>query len=376
MPTWLYNKSETPEASSGGKWASPSEFFRNGDHSRFHYQPTKWPRSPPRVPLDACKMPGPWHSGKKGGCNSTLGAWNKLKTILGRNICIPSDTELWNNPAVTIQGEVLKCPLWAKAGIRYFSDIIYQNKIRSFEYFETKFKLPKKEIFQYLRLKNWLGTNFIFNYEQQKSNIEELLLNKGEKKKLIGKTYGLLIEAQIGNYSLQKIYERWNNDLRVSNIADIWKECLNETKYITANENLRLIQYKLMTRIYYTKSRINTFDPSSSVLCIKCDSHEDTIFHAFWDCYKIQSGWKEIHEWLTQNASIRLELTPQLYIIQNTNKLKYPLGWIVNFSALVYKKLILKHWKNVQAPTLQEWKGLMKYYIHIHCKKGFSNQAK
>ena len=78
--------------------------------------------------------------------NSTLGAWKKLKSILGRDICIPSSTELWNNPAVTIQGEVLKGPLWAKAGIRYFSDIIFQNKIRPFDYFETKYKLPKKEM--------------------------------------------------------------------------------------------------------------------------------------------------------------------------------------------------------------------------------------
>ena len=136
-------------------------------------------------------------------------------------------------------------------------------------------------------------------------------------------------------------------------------------KNLTANENLRLIQYKLMTRIYYTKSKINKFDPSSSALCVKCDSHEDTILHAFWDCYKVQNGWKEIYEWLTQNASIKMKFTPQLCIIQDTSETRYPVGWIVNFSALVYKKLILKHWKDVLAPSLQEWKGLMKYYIHI-----------
>ena len=63
----------------------------------------------------------------------------------------------------------------------------------------------------------------------------------------------------------------------------------------TTNENLRLIQYKLMTRIYYTKSKIDKCDASISPVCVKCGIHKETIIHAFWECEKVCNGWLEIH---------------------------------------------------------------------------------
>lgn len=65
---------------------------------------------------------------------------------------------------------------------------------------------------------------------------------------------------------------------------------------ITINENLHLMQYKLMPRIYYAKSKIHKFDSSSSTLCVKCCSQDDTIIQAFWECEKIKKVWMEIQE--------------------------------------------------------------------------------
>lgn len=51
-----------------------------------------------------------------------------------------------------------------------------------------------------------------------------------------------------------------------------------------------------MTRIYYTKSKIHKFDSSSSTLCVKSCSQDNTITHAFWECEKIKKAWMEIQE--------------------------------------------------------------------------------
>ena len=61
----------------------------------------------------------------------------------------------------------------------------------------------------------------------------------------------------------------------------------------------------------------------------------------------------------------KFEFTVMRCIFQNTDTFKYPIGWMVIFSSLVYKKLILKDWKGSEAPSLQLWKGLMKYYLSI-----------
>ncbi len=138
--------------------------------------------------------------------------------------------------------------------------------------------------------------------------------------------YRHLIEAQADNYSLQKIYEGWNKDLKIRITVEIWKDCLNLTNTFTTNENLRLIQYKLMTRIYYSKSRINKFDASFSPVCTKCGKHKDTLIHAFWECEKVYKGWLEIQKWMTNTCKIKVKLTALNSIFQKTDELKYPIG--------------------------------------------------
>ena len=149
-------------------------------------------------------------------------------------------------------------------------------------------------------------------------------MNSGEKRKLIGKVYNSLIEAQREEYSLQKIYEGWNKDLNITDTNIIWKESLNLTNNITTNENLH-IQYKLMTTIYYTKSKIHKFDSSSSALCVKCCTQEDTIIHAFWECDKVKRIWMEIQNWMANTCGTDFKLALQC-IFQKIDHLKCPIG--------------------------------------------------
>ena len=158
-----------------------------------------------------------------------------------------------------------------------------------------EFNWTNKELFRYFQLKSWITDNFEpLSSSSDPPAIQRLFLNPDENKKWIGKVYKHLVEVQENNYSLQKIYEGWNKDLNITNSDSIWKQCLSTTNTITTNENLRLIQYKLMTRIYYTRSKINTFDASFSPVCVKCGIYKETIIHAFWECEKVRKGWLEI----------------------------------------------------------------------------------
>ena len=44
---------------------------------------------------------------------------------------------------------------------------------------------------------------------------------------------------------------------------------------------------------------------------------------------------------------------------------RYPMGWQITFSSLIFKKLILKNWKNENAPSVECWKNSMKYYLNL-----------
>ena len=64
-----------------------------------------------------------------------------------------------------------------------------------------------------------------------------------------------------------------------------WKECLQFTNKVTTNENLRLIQFKVMTQIYFSRDKIYTFDSNSSDKCLK-GTQSDSLIHTFWFCRK------------------------------------------------------------------------------------------
>ena len=144
-----------------------------------------------------------------------------------------------------------------------------------------------------------------------------------------------------------------------------WKEAMNLTNMVTTNENLRLIQYKLMTRTYYTRDRLKKIDSKTSDLCIKCKSQPDSLLHAFWECPKVRNEWRKIEEWMSDICKRKMDFPPKTCIFQHTENVRYPMGWQIIFSSLIFKKLILKNWKNENAPSVESWKNSMKYYLNL-----------
>ena len=144
-----------------------------------------------------------------------------------------------------------------------------------------------------------------------------------------------------------------------------WKEAMNLTNMVTTNENLRLIQYKLMTRTYYTRDRLKKFDSKTSDLCIKCKSQPDSLLHAFWECPKIRNEWRKIEEWMSNICQRKMDFSSDKCIFQHMENVRYPMGWQIMFSSLIFKKLILKNWKNENAPSVEYWKNSMKYYLNL-----------
>ena len=288
----------------------------------------------------------------------------KIEKILGQEIEIPKHIQLWNNPSITIQDATICWEQWKTAGIQTLEDMTNHDLICTYKDLKEKYKIEDTEIFRYLQLTNWMRNNIDCGYGGP-TEIGKILKRKDDKKiGLTGRIYNILMTADSSDTLLQNIYNKWTIDLNID--AGIrWKECLHLTNKITTNENLRLIQYKLMTRIYYSRDKINKFDSTSSNKCLKCKTESDSLIHAFWYCEKIRESWKEIEEWLSTICKSRIAFTPQTCLFQNTINLKYPTGWQITFSSLIYKKLILQNWKNEDAPSVDRWKRRMKYYLNL-----------
>lgn len=74
----------------------------------------------------------------------------------------------------------------------------------------------------------------------------------------------------------------------------------------TTNENLRLIQFKLMARIYYTTDKLNTFNNNLSAKCLHCAENEDSLMHAFWHCIDMKDSRESIERWLSKHTKNKI----------------------------------------------------------------------
>ena len=296
--------------------------------------------------------------------NSTVNAWKNMKKILGQDIGIPKHIQIWNNPSIRIQNVPLNWEAWINSGIQKLSDIINNNCLMSFQELKDKYKLNDREIFKYLQLKNWVIENLDLG-EKMPTKLCDMVKKRDKMRPLIGAVYNTLIDAEDNEEMLKNIYNKWNNDLGIEDAKYKWKGCLQRTYKTTTNENLRLIQYKLMTRMYYTRDKINKFDPTSSDRCLKCCTQKDSLIHAFWQCEKVRKTWEKIERILSINCNCTVEFTPMICLFQNTEAIRQPIDRQILFSSLVYKKLLLQYWKNKEAPSVQDWKSLMKYYLSI-----------
>ena len=208
----------------------------------------------------------------------------------------------------------------------------------SYKDLKEKFKISDTEIFRFLQIKNWIKNNLDLTFGAP-SVLEKILEKKEVKnRRLIGATYGELQKAENNDILLQNIYDKWKTDLDMDISGSRWKEAMNLTYKVTTNENLRLIQCKLMTRIYYTRDRLKKFDSKTSDLCIKCKLQPDSLLHSFWECPKIRNEWRKIEEWMSDICKRKMDFSVEKCIFQLMDNVRYPMGWQIMFSSLIFKK--------------------------------------
>ena len=204
--------------------------------------------------------------------NSALIAWNKILKNLHQEIRLPRHIAIWNNPSINIQGVPLHWETWIKSGIQRLSDVIKHNTVVPFSELKNKYNLKDTELFRYTQLKNWI----IRNFDSGKNTRPEI--------SNIFKTV------------------KWTEDL-AAEVKEKWKECLSLTYKLTTNENLHLIQFRVMTRVYHTRNNICKFDNTASDKCLKCKRYSDSLMHALWYCKSIKKILESIESWLCKSTN-------------------------------------------------------------------------
>ena len=93
-----------------------------------------------------------------------------------------------------------------------------------------------------------------------------------------------------------------------------WVKILRNGKKMSREFRTRLIQFKIINRIYWTPSRLFRVGLTESPDCWRCQDRGGTLLHMLWGCPKIQDFWSAIHEKLERVTGLSIPFIPTLYL--------------------------------------------------------------
>ena len=120
----------------------------------------------------------------------------------------------------------------------------------------------------------------------------------------------------------------------------------------------KLIQFKILNRLYWTPVRKRRAGLSLSDLCWRCQAERGGVVHMFLNCPSLAIYWQRVMQKITDSLGVNVELTPAVCLL-NSLKGHERIGlkkaqWL-KVAITTAKRVILRHWAGGNNPTFSEW---------------------
>ncbi len=248
--------------------------------------------------------------------------------------------------------------VWRERGIRTFSDLYINGQLASFAQLSNKFNLPNSHFFRYLKVRHYVKENWShFDSTSTTHPFLETLLLPPDSKQLISKFVGSFTNSVSSDF----IRQAWAKDLNSEILAELWEEALSLVHCCSINSRYRLIQYKVLHRLHYSKTKLNHIFSSVSPVCYKCHIAEGSLAHLFWFCPKLHNFWSAIFEQLSKAYSRIIQPNHDLAILgcsAETSDLMHDTQVALNL------RMVLT-WKSTTLPTFAHWLSKMLAVIQM-----------
>ena len=283
--------------------------------------------------------------------------WKKVGRLFKFNPFLHWSAGIWDNPKLRIDKKLFIWDPWYRRGIRILGDLYNENNLKSFEELKTEFGLPQQHFWQYLQLRHLLNETFGSSTSlPPKIEIVEIIFKIFGMGHEASAYYSLLREASDQNGLTSKL--PWERDLEITISDDNWIKILRNGKKMSRELRTRLIQFKIINRVYWTPARLFRLGLVDGPECWKCQERDGTLVHMLWGCSKIQDFWSSIHGRLERITGLKIQFSPRLFILGDPSVLKkvspHLAEWIQT-AIMSGRRLIVKDWKASHAPTLSLW---------------------
>lgn len=285
----------------------------------------------------------------------TLNIWHKANRRLGWENTITKATPLWYAQQLGQLCHSKGFDKWDAIGISVVGDLLHKGKILTFPALQAKYSLASSEYFRYRQIHHALLQQIpdIQNIPEY-SPLEDRLILDPMPKKAISLTYRKLCN-NLPNPFLT-LREKWTSDLGQLDDED-WQQALMSPKEVAINCRFKLIQLKVLHRIYRSGALLARIGTRSDANCLRNCLEEGTFFHILWECSSIQVLWGAVSEKMQTALGKSIHLTPRLGLLniwEDTDLTSIEKQWAA-LGFVVVKRLIAMYWGSQQRPLLTQW---------------------
>uniref|UniRef100_A0A3P9MG76 Reverse transcriptase zinc-binding domain-containing protein n=1 Tax=Oryzias latipes TaxID=8090 RepID=A0A3P9MG76_ORYLA len=283
--------------------------------------------------------------------------WEKAAKIFKFDPHLHLAAGIWHNPKLCIDKTTFFWKSWFQKGILTLSDLYDTNTIKSFEKLKQEFNLPRQDFWRYLQIRHLLVTTFgsVTTVPSSCNIIEDIkvALRRGHEAAAYYRM--LLTMSDTNTLSLKTT---WETDLNINLTEAEWNGITKNIKKLSRELRTRLVQFKVLHRIYWTPSRLHKVGLSKTSACWKCQDATGTLLHMLWECPKVQSYWSSIHKEVEKVVGQDVPFQSRLFVLGDPSvlsRVSSPLSQWIQTTVMLGRKLLVREWKGPSTPSFTHW---------------------
>jgi len=254
---------------------------------------------------------------------------------------------------------------WKTKGLMSIGDLYIDDKFASFNQLQSVFNLPRSDFFRYLQVRHYVQTVIPqFMDKPEINSFEKTLLVNPSSRHLVSRCVNSLQLPVSTNH----IKEAWARDFDEDVSDETWNDSLNKIQDCSINARHRLIQFKVVHRLYYSKTKLSKIYNSISPVCDRCKTEEGSLSHMFWFCHKLFNFWTAIFDFFSKVFQKEVKPDHSLAILGSSvtlNTLPRSQQRPLLMGLTLAKKSILLNWKSSDSPSFKAWLSELIHVIQL-----------
>lgn len=247
--------------------------------------------------------------------------------------------------------------LWQDKGLKCFKDFYKEGVFCSFTDLVNNFSLPPSHLFRYFQVRNCAKSLFSnFPHLPPKQQWGDFLQFSILQRSLISRIYSSI--QSFDDHLTTSTRETWERELGLVFDEHWWESALQVIHKTSICARLTLIQFKVVFRCHYSKTRLAQIFQNTADVCDRCGGSPCNLTHMFFSCPALTNFWQIYFDTISKVFAKIFHISPHIgifglpeeYTQYTTKELE-----VIAFTSLLAKRHLLLNWKSTTAPSSTQW---------------------